>query len=116
MQLITQVTSDVSQARTVTIPSGDTFTLQIRFVPLQLGWFITNLTYKDFGLNGYRIFTSPNILRHYENQLPFGIACLTQDGFEPSLQTDFSTGYAGLFLLSQDEVKEWSDILNGQSA
>ena len=114
MYLIENITTDPRQKRTLILPDGKTITLEIYFVPMQLGWFITNLEYDDFQLKGIRITNQPNILYQWKNQIPFGLACFSQGDREPTLQDDFSTGASKLYILTEDEVEEYSDILDGQ--
>jgi len=61
MLLIQGLTDDPLQKMTLVLPNGESFTMTIYFIPIQQGWFITNLTYGDFVLNGVRIVVSPNI-------------------------------------------------------
>ena len=69
----------------------------------QLGWFF------DFEYNGttyqnIRLTTSYNILRAYKSWLPFGISCTTLDGLEPMDISDFSSGYAKVYILTKSEI------------
>ena len=111
MYLIQQVSNDPLQAQTLILPDGTSLLMTTYFRPLQLGWFITNLTYGTFVLNGYRIVTSPNMLYQFQNQLPFGLACFSTQNREPSQQDDFISGACQLFLLSSDEVAEYAELL-----
>lgn len=113
MYRIQQVTNDPVQKQSLILPDGTALQLSIRFVPLQYGWFF-NLIYGAFIINGTRITVSPNILQQYRNQIPFGLACLSQGNREPSQQNDFSSGAATLYLLDAAEVVEYSRILSGQ--
>lgn len=81
--------------------------------PIQQGWFINELVYGDFILRGIRIVNSPNMLNQWRNKLPFGLACFTQGNREPSLQQDFSSEAAKLYVLTQAEVQEFSEYLTG---
>lgn len=111
MFLIQQVTTDALQTRTLVLTDGSSLALTIYFRPLQLGWFINNITYGDFILNGVRITNSPNILNQFRNQIPFGLACYSTANREPSLQEDFDTGASKLYILSQDEVAAYAEFL-----
>lgn len=111
MNLITNITSYPLQNQTVPLPDGSVFNFTIYYVPLQIGWFITNLTYKTFILNGMRICNNPNMLYQWQNQLPFGLACFTQSNREPTQQQDFSSGASGLYLLSQQECEDYRNYL-----
>lgn len=97
---------------TLVLPDGSTLTMTIYFIPMQQGWFITNLTYQDFVLNGLRITVSPNMLNQFRNQIPFGLACFSTGNREPSLQQDFSSGNCILYLLSQAECQQYATILS----
>lgn len=103
------------QKQRLILPNGDPIIFTIRYSPQQFGWFITELVYAptSFVLNGARITVSPNFMHQYRNLAPFGMACFTRDNQEPTQIEDFSSGYAQLYILSQDEVAEWAEVLNG---
>lgn len=113
MFLIEQVTDDSKQKRTLILPDGSQIQLSIYFIPMQFGWFITELIYKDFTLQGLRITNSPNMLHQFKNQLPFGIACFSKEDREPSQSQDFSSAASQLFVLDSDEIEEYQDFLSG---
>lgn len=114
MFLVQQITNDAFQKQTLILPSGQTFDITMSFKPMQLGWFITELVYGDFTLTGVRVCTSPNFLYQFRNQIPFGLACFTKDFSEPTLQEDFSSGRAKLYVLSEAEVDRYTELLGGQ--
>lgn len=114
MYRIQQVTEDTKQTKTINLPDGTFFTMTLYFVPMQFGWFITELTYQDFVLKGLRITNSPNMLHQFKNQIPFGLACLSTDNREPSQQEDFSSNASILYLLDQDEVIAYTEYLSGR--
>lgn len=111
MYLIQQVSNDSKQLQNLILPDGTVVTMTIYFVPMQYGWFITELTYGTFTLNGLRITNSPNMLHQFRNQIPFGLACFSKENREPSQQEDFSTGVSKLFILSEAEVEQYAEIL-----
>lgn len=111
---IQNLTTDSRQKQVLVLPNGDQIQIQIYFVPMQLGWFITRLIYKDFTLNGLRITNSPDLLYQFRNQLPFGLACFSAGNVEPMQIQDFQSGVSKLFILTQDEVSLYTGILNGQ--
>jgi hypothetical protein len=117
MNQITQITSQPLQQQILTIEDGSQFSLEIFFMPTQLGWFITSLTYPNtnFTLNGMRIVLNPNMLFQFQNQIPFGLACypVGNQGREPSQQQDFSSGAFQLYILTQAEVQQYTQILSG---
>lgn len=115
MNLIQQVTSDPLQTQTLILPDGSSCNLTIAFYPQQYAWFITELAWKDFLLTGMQITTSPNMLNQWRNKLTFGLGCTVVSNREPTQQQDFSSGAAQLFILTEDEVAEYANILAGIS-
>lgn len=112
---IQQITTDPLQKTTVILPDGTTFALTIQFMPQQYGWFIDELAYakNGFKIQGARICVSPNLLYQFRNQIPFGLAVFTNDNNEPTLQEDFSSGYANLYVLTAAEVAAYTAFLAG---
>lgn len=119
MQQINGLTQDPCQLMTMILQdpgyswNGTSFTLEIQFVPMQYGWFITNLTYGSFVLNGVRICNLPNILHQWKNLIPFGLACFSMNDREPSQQQDFQSAASQLFVLSASEVEQYAEIIGG---
>ena len=113
MNLINRVTAAPLQTQTLILDDGTPFTMTLYFRPNQQGWFINSLTYLDFALRGLRVCSSPNMLYQWSNRLPFGLACITTLGREPSLQQDFLTGNFKLYVLTQAEVTEYVEFLRG---
>lgn len=111
MKLIQQITSDALQEQTLILPDGSGVYIQIYFRENQYGWFFNEITWNEFTVKGLRITNSPNMLYQFKNQLTFGFACYSNANREPSLQEDFSSGASKLYLLSQDEVDEYTAIL-----
>ncbi len=111
MFLIQRVTSNPLQKQSLVLENGNIVTITMYFVPLQTGWFITELTYLDFTLHGLRITNSPNMLNQFRNQIPFGLACFSTANREPSLQQDFSSGASKLYILNEAEVEEYAEYL-----
>lgn len=112
MYLISQLTQDPLQNTTLILPNGNPCQLTINYNDRQIGWFITNLTYGTFVLNGIRITTSPNFLSQWRNIIPFGMACYTTNNFEPTHIQDFFSGYATLYILDQTEVEDITELIS----
>lgn len=112
MLTIQGITDDPVQKMRLVLPDGSALSMSIKFVPLQLGWFITNLTYGTFVLNGFRIVTSPNMLFQYMNQIPFGLACYSTKNLEPTQQQDFASQFSILYLLTADECEQYAELLS----
>lgn len=112
MFLIQQITDNPLQQQTLILPSnGVPILLELYFRPLQQGWFINQITYQDFIVRGMRVVNSPNMLYQFKNLIPFGLGCFSDGNREPSLQEDFSSGASKLYILSEEEVEEYTDYL-----
>lgn len=114
MYKVQRLTADPLQTQRVGLPDGTFVNLTIYYVPMQFGWFITKLSYGTFLLEGTRITNSPNMLHQYKNQIPFGLACFTDNEREPTQQQDFSSGASNLYILTAEEVVQYSEFLSGQ--
>lgn len=113
MLQIQQVTNDTRQRQTLVLPDGTSLSIEIYFIPMQYGWFIQEVTYQDFKVNGLRITNNLNILRQFKNQIPFGLACISVNEREPMLQEDFASGASKLYILTAEEVEAYEDYLRG---
>lgn len=111
MNQIQVITADPSQTQAIPIQDGSSFTFTLYYVDLQYGWWITNFTYGDFVLQGFRVFNSPNMLQQYRNQIPFGLACYTVGQREPTQLQDFSSEASTLWVLTQAEVAQFNTFL-----
>ena len=115
MYQIQNITDDPKQKQTLVLPDGTQIQISYYYVPNQQSWFIRTLTYDTFILQGIRICNSPNLLYQFRNQIPFGLACFsTLAKREPMLQEDFSTGESKLYILTAEEVNQYTDYLSGQ--
>jgi hypothetical protein len=112
MYQVQKLTTDALQKQVLIFNGIGEISLTIYFRPMQLGWFINELTFNDFTLKGLRICVSPNMLHQFRNQIPFGLACFSVGNREPSLVGDFATGAAQLYVLSTDEVAEYTRFLS----
>jgi hypothetical protein len=106
---ITGITSDPTQKFSLPLDDGTSVNITLFYVPNQMGWFYNlswngNTKYPAIIINGRRVVTSPNMLRQYQNEIPFGFGCVTQDGYEPLNQNCFINQYATLFLLDYAAV------------
>lgn len=114
MYPVQQLSDDPFQRETVVLADGSQVTLTIQYRPLQQGWWVTELTYQSFTLENLRISNSPNLLHQFCNQIPFGLACFSTTGREPSLQQDFSSGASALYILTAAEVLTFKEYLAGE--
>jgi hypothetical protein len=108
MKQINGITDEAIQDFTTRAENGEIIKISLRYMPTIQRWFV-GLQYKDFILNGYRVYVSDNILWTFRNILPFGLAVTCKE-FEPFMIDDFSAGRAKFFLLNRDEVDQLEAI------
>lgn len=111
MYKIPIITTNPNQEQILVMEDGTKITFQIRYSPLQNGWFLSKLQYGDFTLNGLRICNSPNMLHQFINQLTFGLACFSNSTREPMLQTDFILNNSELYIITQAEAQLYLESL-----
>ncbi len=112
MYLIQQITTAPLQQKSLILYNGNILSIVLNYLDSQQGWFINNLIYQDFVLNGTRITVNPNILNQFKNKLPFGLGCFTTLSREPTLQQDFSSNNFKLYILDQREVNTYNQLLS----
>jgi hypothetical protein len=98
MKLIDAISEDANQNMVVSIDGGGKAVVDLAFKSSQQGWFMS-VTFGSFAIKNRRIVTGPNILRAFRNIIPFGFACITDDGNEPVTLDSFSTGKAKFYIL-----------------
>ena len=103
------------QKQTVSLPDGTSFTISLYYVTIQQGWFIDELSYKDFTVRGMRLVNSTNILRQYKNLIPFGLAVMTAGNREPMFMADLNNDTTKLFVLNSSEVELYEEYLSEQT-
>ena len=113
MFIISNITNNPKQKQNLKLQDGTIVKISIEFISMQYGWFIRSLEYEDFLLYNLRISNSPNFLRQFKNQIPFGMACFSTGDREPSLIDDFSSKASKLYILSAEEVTAYEEYLSG---
>lgn len=113
MYLVENLTQNALQTMDLILIDGSSISLTIYFSLTQQAWFINNLTYGTFVLQGFQIVNSPNMLYQWQNILPFGLACFSTNEREPSLIQDFFSGNSELFVLTKDECEQYAEFLSG---
>jgi len=105
MKTIDGITDQPNQVMSVTLADGSRMKLSMFYVVQQRGWF-ADLTWQDFTLNGFRLVSSPNLLRQWQEIIPFGLAITTTEQGDPQNVTDFADGRSTLVLLDEADVAE----------
>ena len=106
MKRITTLTDSALQKAIIVTDNSKELNLTLKFLPTQKIW-IYNITLDDFTINGRRVVVTPNMLRQYVRVIDFGIMCTSENGFDPYRIDDFSTERISLFILTEEEIKEF---------
>ena len=101
--------NEPKQEITVMLDDNTRIPLTFEYRPNQIGW-LFRFEYNNNKYKNIRCTTSFNILRAYRNWLPFGLRCDTQDSLEPMDLTDFSSGYATIYVLTPEDVNTTESI------
>lgn len=104
MYQITSLGNEPKQKITMIIDDNIRVPFTFEYKPNQLGWFF-GFQYGDINYQNIRLTTSYNILRAYQNWLPFGLRCDTADDEELMDIDDFASGYAKVYLLTKQDVQ-----------
>jgi hypothetical protein len=116
MQTITDIGQEAKQKHIIITENNEQFDLELFYSSVWQGWFC-NISYangnKTLTINGTRITTHINILRQWENVLPFGLMCECDDNQEPMFIEDFASGRARLSILTPEEVKQINNLVKG---
>lgn len=103
MLQVTGLTATPKQSVKIQLESGDIVELRFVYKSNQRGWFF-DVLYKEFSCYGIQLTNCPNIIRQFQNILPFGIGCSVTDGYEPWFLNDFETGRVAVYVLNHDDV------------
>ena len=103
MKILTGIRATGQQIFTATADNGDVIEIVLYFQSRTNTWKI-DISCNDFNVKGLRVSRVLNILNQYKNIIPFGINVNIEDGGEPFLINDFSTGRVRLAILTPDEV------------
>lgn len=112
MQHITSITNQPKQRMTLVLENNETVDFHIYYLPRQQSWFY-DFTYNNLTVNCSRVTLSPNALRQYKKNIPFGIMFDAESEVEPFDINDFANGRVNMYVLNSDEVKQVeSEIFN----
>jgi hypothetical protein len=112
MTWVDAITNSPNQSITLKTEAGNAVGFNLMYSESQRGWFYS-LTYGTMTFNNRRLVTSVNLLRGFRNILPFGLACTTNDNYEPVFIDDFMKGRARVFILNQLDVISIENSLGG---
>lgn len=103
MLQITTITDSPYQTAVFKLENGQPLLFTIRYSYQQKGWYYS-FTYGSYTINNRRVINSANMLSQIKNIIPFGLACLMTDLYEPVFIEDFMSGRATLYTLNPTDV------------
>lgn len=106
------ITSSSFQTMILKLENGQLLNFSLWYSYSQNGWFYS-FTYGTYSAYNQRVVNSINMLRKIRNIVPFGLACLLTDKYEPIFIDDFKTGRAKLYTLNSEDVEEVENVLKG---
>lgn len=103
MNLLGGFTDQPKQTTSIVLADGSKATLALEYRPNQLAWFY-DLAWSDLEIKGLRLVASPNVVRQFRLQIPFGLAVITAGNVDPVDQESLVNGSASIFLLDAADV------------
>lgn len=110
MKRLNRLNDNARQQYTLVGDDGITPTLNLVYMPRVSMWSFS-ITYGDFQLNQAMLTASPNVLRNYRYNIPFGLAVTSTDGLDPFYLDDFTSGRINIYMLSAQEVQDVEDTI-----
>lgn len=115
---LTEITDDARQVLSPVLETGQSFDLNLRFLPVINSWSM-NIKFTgdnniDVEINGIRLVCGSNILKQWSRLIPFGIMCIANDKTTSDIYfiDDFSKNRVSFYILNESEVFETKKILS----
>jgi hypothetical protein len=104
MKQINGITDSAHQIFHMLLDDGTVADITLNYLGATQRWAV-DVGHPQLIVNNKILCAHPNILRQYQNQIPFGLMCFTNDGLDPTLISDFLNARAELFILTAAEVE-----------
>ncbi len=112
MTQIDNITDQANQTTQVVLEDGSILTLQFIYDGSTERWTV-NVSHTLLTVNGMNVSCYPNMLRAWRNLIPFGLACTTLSGYDPTNVQDFINGQAQLYVLNEADVQDVEETVFG---
>ena len=103
MLQVKTITDSPYQTMNLVLENGGVLNFTLKYSYINQGWFYS-FTYQGYTDNNRRMVNSANMLRQIRDVIPFGLACLLTDTYEPISIEDFKNGRALLYTLNPADV------------
>lgn len=109
MLLLDGITNNANQLLTIATEDNYTFTMNLWYQELLSSWwysleYIDTANNQTVKVNNMVLTVMPNVFEQWKLLLPFGLACVSIDGTDPSNIYDFISGNILLYTLTQDDI------------
>ena len=105
MEIITTLTNYPNQRHELVLENRESANFHLYYRARVMSWYF-DIEYKNTIINGVKIVLSPNLLRQFRKNLPFGLAFYSESVVEPFDLEDFKSGRIKMAILNQDEVEQ----------
>lgn len=105
MTQIDNITEQANQTTQVVLPDGSILTVALQYNGSTERWTM-DVSHTLLTVNGMNVSCHPNMLREWRNVIPFGLACTTLSGYDPTNVQDFTNGQAQLYVLTAADVQD----------
>lgn len=104
MTSVDNLTDSANQRVGLILSDGSVATADLRFCGATERW-VMDVSYGGEVHRGLGVCTHPNLLRQWQDVLPFGISFVTADMTDPFDVNDFATGRVKVYLLDAADVR-----------
>ena len=105
MNIITTLTNYPNQRHQLVLENNESVDFRLYFLARQRSWYF-DITYNNLTINCVKVVLTPNALRQFRKNIPFGITFYTGGYVEPFKDDDFSSGRIKMGVLNAYEVEQ----------
>lgn len=112
MQAITSIKANANQRMQLVLENNETVDFHLYFYARMQAWYF-DFSYNNLTCNGLKVVLTPNALRQFRKNIPFGFMFTSDSLAEPFQLDDFSSGRVVLNLLNKAEVQQVEQEIYG---
>lgn len=110
---LNNLTASANQTSTAVLADGSSVVLTFHYWAVTHRWTF-DASRKGFAVKGKGLSSHKNILRPWRNAVPFGLRVQTQDGTDPFMPDDLSSGRVAVIVL--DGTAGSTDLTDAEKA
>lgn len=105
MQTVNSLQANVNQKMRLVLDNNETVDFHLYYYARMQSWYF-DFSYKNITCNGVKVVLTPNALRQFRKNIPFGLMFSSEGLVEPFQIDDFSSGRVVLNVLNAAEVEQ----------